>query len=362
MVESRKIEILLLSLVCAVILAAGCGKPQAHETAPQPLPVQTQTVSLAPVSRTDEYVSTVKSRRSASIQPQVDGSLTRILVKSGDHVRAGQVLMTIDPLKQRATVDQQRSTETQKKATLDYNQQEVDRQHQLYESGVSSKREYELAVQAYENSKADWQSSTAARITQQRQLSYYNLTAPYSGIVGDIPVHVGDYVSPQTLLTTVDENTQLEAYIYIPTERAKDIRTGLPVQIITSSGELIESTKINFISQQVDSSLQGILVKAPLHSTLERFRNAQLVKARVIWRTAPGATIPILAVTRIGGQSFVYVATSVQNGSVAKQRPVTLGDTIGNDYAVSGGLQPGEKIIVSGTQFLIDGAPVKPLS
>ena len=68
--------------------------------------------------RTDEYVATVKSRRSATIQPQVDGSLTRILVKSGDHVRAGQVLMTIDPLKQQATVDQQRSTEAQKKADL----------------------------------------------------------------------------------------------------------------------------------------------------------------------------------------------------------------------------------------------------
>ena len=72
--------------------------------------------------RLDEYVATVKSRRSASIQPQVDGSLTRILVKSGDHVRAGQVLMTIDPLKQQATVDQQRSTEAQKKARCDYNQ------------------------------------------------------------------------------------------------------------------------------------------------------------------------------------------------------------------------------------------------
>ncbi len=66
--------------------------------------------------RTDEYVATVKSRRSANIQPQVDGALTRILVKSGDHVRAGQPLMTIDPLKQQSVVEQQRSTEAQKKA------------------------------------------------------------------------------------------------------------------------------------------------------------------------------------------------------------------------------------------------------
>jgi RND family efflux transporter MFP subunit len=291
----------------------------------------------------------------------VDGSLTRILVKSGDHVRAGQVLMTIDPLKQQATVDQQRSTEAQKKATLDYNRHEVERQRQLYESEVSSKRDYELAVQAYENSKADWEASTAARVTQQRQLDYYHLTAPFAGVVGDIPVHLGDYVSPQTLLTTVDENAELEAYVYIPTELSSDIHMGLPVQIVTSKGELIEATKVYFISPQVDNALQGILVKAPVHSPLDRFRTEQLVKARVVWSTAPAPTVPVLAVTRIGGQSFVYVATDSDKGSVAKQRAVTLGDTVGNDYVVNAGLKPGEKVIVSGTQFLIDGAPVKPI-
>lgn len=355
--------IFLVSLLSAtVLITSGCSRTEAKQPAPQPLPVKTETIQLSPVPQVDEYVATVKSRRSASIQPQVDGSLTRILVKSGDHVNAGQVLMTIDPLKQQATVDQQRSTEAQKKATLDYNRHELDRQQQLYESGVSSKQDYELAVQAYENSKADWESSTAARVTQQRQLAYYNLTAPFDGIVGDVPVHIGDYVSQQTLLTTVDENAELEAYIYIPTERAGDIRMNLPIEIITSRGELIESTKVNFISQQVDNSIQGILVKAPIHASLDKFRNAQLVKARVVWSSVPAPTVPVLAVTRIGGQSFVYVATQADQGTVAKQRAVTLGDTIGNEYAVTGGLKPGEKVITSGIQFLIDGAPVQPIS
>jgi RND family efflux transporter MFP subunit len=321
--------------------------------------VKTQTVNLAPVPRADEYVATVKSRRSATIQPQVDGSLTRILVKSGDRVSAGQVLMVIDPLKQQATVDQQRSTETQKKAVFDYSKLEVERQSELFKAGVTSKQSYDQAVQAYENSKADWEAAIASRITQQRQLGYYNLTAPFAGIVGDIPVHLGDYVSPQTLLTTVDENADLEAYIYIPTEQAHDIRMGLPVDIVTSTGELIEKTNVYFVSQQVDNAIQGILVKAPVHGSLARFRNAQLVKARVIWSTNPAPTVPVLAVTRIGGQTFVYVATDADGHTVAKQRSVILGDTLGNDYAVSGGLKPGDRVIISGTQFLVDGAPVQ---
>jgi RND family efflux transporter MFP subunit len=357
-----ELVVLTSVVLLAIFISTGCGKTEAKAPPPQPLPVKVETINLAPVPRTDEYVATIKSRRSASIQPQVDGTLTRILTKSGDRVQAGQVLMTIDPLKQQAIVDAQRSTVEQKKAIFDYNQRELERQKGLYEGGVTSKQNYDYAMQAFENSKADLQSAQASLATQERQLAYYHLTAPFDGIIGDIPVHIGDYVSPQTLLTTVDKNTDLEAYIYIPTERASEIRMGLPVQVVTSGGEPLEKTKIDFISPQVDNALQGILVKAPIHGALARFRNSQLVKARVVWSTSPAPTVPVLAVTRIGGQPFVYVAASSDNGTVAKQRAVSLGDTIGNDYAVSDGLKPGDKVIVSGTQFLVDGMPVRPLS
>src|SRR5450432_414211 len=150
MVPLSKPVLVVTALVSLLIpVVSGCNKTQASGPAPRPMPVQISTVNLSDVPRTDEYVATIKSRRSATIQPQVDGSLTRILVKSGDHVRAGQVLMTIDPLKQQATVDQQRSTEAQKKATYDYNRSEVERQRQLYEAGVTSKQSYDWAVQAF---------------------------------------------------------------------------------------------------------------------------------------------------------------------------------------------------------------------
>lgn len=356
-----KFAALPLNLVIALIAFAGlgCNKEESKRAVRAPVSVKMETVNLSPVPQLDEYVATIKSRRSASIQPQVDGLLTRILVKSGDHVRYGQALMTIDPLKQQAVVEQQNSTELQKKAVLDYASISLERQRKLYQEGVSAKQDLDLAEQAYQNAKADYDSSTAARVTQQRELAYYSLTAPFNGIVGDIPVHVGDYVAPQTLLTTVDENAELEAYIYIPTERSAEIHAGLPVQIVTSAGQLIESTKISFVSQQVDNATQGILVKAPLHGSLDEFRTAQLVKARVIWSTAPAPTVPVLAVTRIGGQAFVYVAEEAEKGAVARQRAVTLGDTVGNDYAVTGGLKAGEQVIISGTQLLTDGAPIQ---
>src|SRR5258708_29422615 len=160
--------LLVLPVLFISLVTTGCSNTEAKQAAPQAMPVKTKIIDMAAVPRTDEYVATIKSRRSASIQPQVDGSLIKILVKSGDHVRAGQVLMTIDPLKQQATVDQERSTAAQKKAIFDYSKTEVERQRGLFEGGVTSKQNYDYAVQAFENSKADWESSQAAVTTQER--------------------------------------------------------------------------------------------------------------------------------------------------------------------------------------------------
>lgn len=350
-------------LFFAGINLSGCAKPAAQQEPPtmRAMPVKTLSVEMAPVPLSDEYVATIKSRRSATINPQVDGTLTRILVHSGDKVKAGQILMVIDPVKQLSTVESQRATEAQKRALYQYNQTEVERQKKLRDAGIISQSAMDQAEQAYKNSKADYESAVASRITQERELSYYRVAAPFAGVVGDVPVHVGDYVSPSSLLTTVDENRDLEAYIYIPTERVSQVRRGLSVDLMDTSGKLLEHTAISFLSPQVDNQLQGILAKAPVHSSLETLRNAQLVKARVIWSTNPAPVVPVLAVTRLGGQTFVFVASAQDGKFFARQRPVKLGDTIGNTYAVQDGLKSGDKVIVSGTQFLVDGAPVQPL-
>jgi RND family efflux transporter MFP subunit len=331
----------------------------------QALPVQTLPVALAPVAQSSEYVATIKSRRSATVNPQVSGILTAILVRSGDRVRAGQELMLIDPRQQQAMVDSERATEQQKKAVFDYDTIELDRQKKLFEAGVTSRDAYDQAQQAYQNSKADYESAVEARKTQEQLLGYYTIRAPFDGVVGDIPVHVGDYVTqsaaPATLLTTVDENQDLEAYIYVPTERAADVRLGLGVDLVDNTGKVLEKSRIDFISPQVDSNLQGILVKAPVNSGPGLFRNAQIVNARIIWKTAPMAVVPVLAVTRQGGQSFVFVAQQQNGHFIAQQVPVTVGDTVGNSYSIPSGLSAGQRVIVSGTQFLFNGMPVMPI-
>jgi RND family efflux transporter MFP subunit len=351
-----------LGLILLGFAAAGCQKPAAPPAAGAGVPVQTATVAMSPVAQSSEYVATIKSRRSATLQPQVDGRLTGIAVHSGDHVNAGQTMMTIDPLHQQASVDSTQATERQKKALYDYNTSEIERQKKLFDAGITSRDVYEQAQQAFSNAKADYESAAAATKTQQEQLAYYTVRAPFDGVVGDIPVHVGDYVSSTTVLSTVDENKDLEAYIYIPTERAGEVRQGLEVDLTDNGGNVLEKTKVDFLSPEVDSNLQGILVKAPVHSTSEILRNAQLVKARIVWSTSPMPVVPVLAVVRQGGQSFVFLAQQQNGHTVAHQTPITLGDTVGNFYAVPKGLAAGDKVIVTNTQLLIEGMPVMVLN
>ncbi len=361
----------ILGMGCFVLLgvaATGCQKKPAAPAGGgmQAMPVQTATVALAPVPLSSEYVSTIKSRRSATLQPQVSAAITEILVHSGQTVKAGQALMELDPRQQMAVVASQRATERQKKALYDYNKIEVERQQKLFDAGVTSRDAYDQERQTYENAKADYQSAVELRKSDEAQLAYYTIHAPYDGMVGDIPVHVGDYASTSTMLTTVDENKDLEAYIYVPTERAGQVRLGLPVDLLDNAGNVLEKTAIDFISAQVDTTLQGILVKAPVHSAPQAssgaLRNAQMVRARIVWSTAQAAVAPVLAVVRQAGQPFVFVVQGQDGHFMARQVAITLGDTAGNTYAVTSGLKVGDKVIVSSTQFLVNGMPVMPLN
>jgi RND family efflux transporter MFP subunit len=352
------------ALTLAVLAAAGCQKKPAAAapgSGPQGLPVQTVTVAMAPVAQSSEYVATIKSRNSATLQPQVSGSLTAIHVKSGDQVKKGAALIEIDPRQQEAAVASLRATERQKKALLDYDTIEQDRQQKLFEAGVTSRDAYQQAQQAFQNAKADYEAAEESTKTQEQLLGYYTVRAPFDGVVGDIPVHVGDYVSTSTMLTTVDESNNLEAYVYIPTERAAEVKMGLPIDLTDNDGNVLEKTQVDFISPEVDSTLQEILVKAQVKSGPEILRNAQIVKAKVIWSKKTMAVVPVLAVIRQGEESFVFVMQKQNGMAVAHRTPVVLGDTVGNNYSIVSGLNAGDRVIITGIQFLVDGMPVIPI-
>ena len=315
---------------------------------------------MVPVEDATEYVATLKSRDSAVIMPQVEGEVTRILVRSGERVSPGTLLMEIDPAKQQATVKSQEDTRAAKRAAVQYAQQHFDRVKGLRAEGISSQADMDQAQSALDAAQAELQSLEAQVREEEVQLRYHRVAAPTSGIVGDIPVRVGDRVTNTTMLTTVDRPGSLEAYVNVSLERAPHLRVGLPVRILDSSGAELIRSQIAFVSPRVDDQTQTVLVKAGIPNEEGHLRTAQFVRARIVWSTHEGPVVPVLAVSRIGGRAFAFVAVDEKGTLVARQKAIRLGDIVGNDYVVLEGIAPGDRVVVSGTQFLSDGAPVKP--
>ena len=311
------------------------------------------------IADSTEYLALLKSRHSSIINPQVEGYITRILVKSGDKVKTGTPLLQIDPMKQEAAVNSQEASRASQAATVSLAKVNLERAQKLYEAGVISKYDLDNAQTNYETSVAQLKALEEQVRQQKVELHYYQVSAPAEGIVGDIPVRVGDRVTVSTLLTTVDEPGALEAYLYIPASHAKDLHLGLPVRLLDDSGVVRAESQISFISPQVDPETQTVLAKAAIPNSKANLRVAQQVRAQVIWGNAQGPVIPVLSVLRINGQFFAFVAVTEGKSTVARQKAVKLGEITGNDYAVLEGLKPGDHLIVSGTQFLQDGAPVQ---
>jgi RND family efflux transporter MFP subunit len=349
-------------LVALVAVAAGCSKggPAGPPQMP-PTGVGVQVMANKPVVLSSEFIAVIRSRRSSEVRPQVEGVITNIMVKSGDRVGAGTPLLQIDASRQRASVDSDEANRAAQEATVAYAQQQFERAKELLKVGAISQQDYDQAEATLHTSKAS-QDALKARLQESRvQLQYYRVAAPTAGVVGDVPVRVGDRVKTDTVLTTIDQNAGLEIYIQVPIEKGPDVKVGLPVNIVDPQGKVLASTAIDFVSPQVDDATQSILAKASVPSNAG-FRTEQFVRAQVVWRQEPGLTIPAVAVTRINGQYFGFVAEPQGNGFVARQRSLKLGELIGNDYVVEGGLKVGDRLIVSGVQKVGDGAPVQPQS
>jgi RND family efflux transporter MFP subunit len=345
------------ALALPLLLASGCARPAAQSAGPPAVAVEALTLQAHPIEQVSDFVGTVKSRRSTTVQPQVEGFVTRIHVRSGDEVRPGTPLLEIDPSMQTAAVASLDSQRASREAALRYAEQEAARARTLLQAGASSQAELEQAETALQTARAQFEAAEAEVRQQRVALGYHLVRSPTAGFVGDVPVRVGDSVTRSTVLTTIDQNAGLEVYVSVPVQEAGQLRVGLPVRLLDDSGGTIVSTQLSFVSPAVDPRNQSVLAKAALDRP-EGLRTEQFVRVRVIWSEAPGLTVPVIAVNRVNGQHFAFVAEGDGGKTVARQRAVELGSVVGNDYVVKSGLAAGEKLIVSGVQKIADGAPV----
>src|ERR1051326_6904875 len=146
-------------LATALATATGCRNPSQSAAPPAgampPTPVQLVTASLAPIADATEYVGTLKSLHSTTIQPQVDGQITQIFVKSGDRVRAGAPIVQIDPRRQQAAVSSQEAERSARQAAVNFARQQAERARRLLAAGAISRQEAEQAAVNFARQQAE---------------------------------------------------------------------------------------------------------------------------------------------------------------------------------------------------------------
>lgn len=378
---------------------------------PPGVPVELSTVETDLLRNTESYRARLESRRSITLQPRVQGQVTQILTRSGTRVPSGAPIIQIDPREQQAaansakaaieiarsqlenaqaTLKSLEANKLSEVADLRLNKQEYQRDSQLVKEGAISQRDLDQSKNRLDSAQASLSNinaqiqaqraaiSQAKRTLQQEeadakeqqvQLQYYRITAPFTGVVGDIPVKVGDFVNTSTQLATITQNQPLEVNISVPIERASELEKGMLVELLNARENVIGTARVFFISPSVVNNTQSILVKALFDNSKGQVRADESVNAKIIWGQRQGVTIPVNSVVRINNiETFVYVAEIDEKQKspegkpqlVAKQKRVKLGDIRGNSYQVLEGLEAGERIIVSGLLNLRNGVPIMP--
>ncbi len=374
------------------------GPPPAQATF-----VKLQRLQASTIEDGTSFVGNLEAQKGIELRPKVEGRVTQVFVAPGVLVQPNQPILQLNSGKSQAefraalaTISSARAASSNAQAQIgvvqaqkaeaaaevDLQTTEFKRTSKLVSQGVLARQELDrvtrdlnaaqaalkaadMQIQAaksnLEATKAEEAQATATAAASREDFQDTKVVAPIAGIVGDIPIKVGDYVNIGDSLTSITQNQALEVLLSIPIERRNQLQLGLPVEVRSfQNDQTLATGNISFISPTANAATQSVLAKASFRNN-GQLQDSQRVSGTVIWQKRTGVLVPTSAVSRLGGKTFVYIAKTPEDKPedlVASQRSVELGKIQGNSYQVISGVRPGETLVTSGILNLSDGAPI----
>ena len=358
----RPVAPLSVALVMVAALAGCRGGSDVSQRLPL---VQSQRIAPAPFQVSVDTVSTLEAAAEVNLAPQAGGRIQRLLVRQGDRVRQGQLLLVLDQAQLRAEVASLR-------AQMQTDRLNAIRFQDLARQGAASALQRDEYRQTYI-------AAREALVAKEADLAFKDLRAPIAGTVSDLRVKPGDVVQPGMTITRLIRNDRLMVRLDLPATYAGRVRPGQQVLLLDPlRPQPLAEAQVSSVDPGVNASTQTLLVKAEVANPRGALRNGQRVRTRLVLDRREELAVPFTAVTRVAGQAFVYVVGSLADlerrpgkaplaelrrlpaGTLfALQTPVQLGDLQGNRYPVLRGLQPGQRVITAGLLNLRHGAPVR---
>ena len=364
----------LVAVITVSVALAACG--QSKTSGATFLSINTATITKGSFKPSIKAISPLESTTNVTLSPQTDGRVIKKLVKEGDQVQAGQVILVLDNTQLSAQLDASKSQAR-------YDKVNAERYQYLYEQGAASaKRRDAYATKAI--------TSRDQAIADKANLNYKFVRSPINGVIGDLDtVKIGDYVKTGDVITGIVDNSTLWTLMEIPASQGSQVKVGQPVWLVSQSTPPItgEGT-ITFVSPYYAIAQSGkppntLMVKAVFPNLTGQLKTGQYVASEIITGSSEHLAVPVQAVMMQAQQPFVYELVPVSKAlpqikrsanttaqtlkkleklpgdtPIVLQTKVQLGDLQNNLYPVISGLKAGAKVAISNTSRLRSGMPV----
>lgn len=347
-IRRRSLAAPLAVVLTAATLLAGCGSRAGNgedKKDDTPPAVTVEAVAAEPRAMAASYSGTapLEARAEAQVVAKTSGVALEVLVDEGDVVRAGQVLVRIDP--DRARLNLAQIDAQVRKLEANYRRASELVKQQMVSVGDHDQLRYDL-----ENARAAWRLA-------QLELSYTNVTAPISGVVASRSIKAGNFVQINTPIIRIVDNSRLEATLNVPERDLTTLRAGLPVrmQVDALPGRTFEGV-VDRIAPVVDAGSGTFRVVCAFDPDDGALQPGMFARIGIDYDSRAAAlAIPRAALIEDEGEPAVFV---VRDGKAVRV-PVTTGYVDGAFIEVREGLEPGERVVTAGKVALRDGAAVQ---
>lgn len=369
----KRNKFLLIAAFAALLVSCGGGKKQGKpDFGDNEYAVRTIQGQNADLQTT--YPATIKGVQDVEIRPKVSGFITKLCVKEGQNVKAGQLLFVIDNVTFEAAVRQAKASVIAAKAALATAKLTYENNQKLFKNNVIGAFDLQSSQNNYESAKAQLAQAKAAYISAKQNLDFCYVTSPATGVIGDLPYRVGALVSAssQQPLTTVSNISSMQVYFSMTEKDLLDLTKtagGLHAAIKDYPAvklQLADGTIYNqpghvaTVSGVIDPTTGTVSMRADFANPDHLLKSGASGSIVVPHVASSAIIIPQDAVAQVQDKHFVYV---VGKDNKVKYTAVTINpNDDGKNYIITSGLSIGDRIVVNGISSLQDGMEIKPLT
>ena len=334
------------------------------------------TVEATPATLNSSYPATIRGRQDVEIRPNVSGFITKLCVDEGAVVKKGQTLFLIDPVQFEAAVNVARATVNVAEANVSTAKLTAENKRELAKKNIISEYDLQMAENTLASQEAALAQARAQLINAEKNLSYTEVTSPSDGVVGTFPYRVGSLVSPSsaTPLTTVSDISEMYVYFSMNEKQILDmirqadgstsgVLSGLPeVELQLADGTIYpEKGKISTLSGVIDQTTGSASIRATFKNPGQLLRSGGSGNIMIPVENEAAIIIPQKATYELQDKKFVFVVTD--SSTVVSTEIKVLPQTNGQQYVVSSGLKPGDRIVTEGVGTSVrNGMKINPIT